>query len=240
MRFLRLAALAVTDGWALVALLPDWWLLRDQLAAPHDWVRRAGADAAATELASAALWLVALWLAIGLLAILASVLPGTVGRVAHHTADSLLPAVLIRVVASAAGVGVLVGSAAPGAAGAQPPARPSAGTVAFPSPSWPTDTAATSRIEVGWPGAPALPAGTPSVPPASSPPSAAHDADVTVAKGDSLWLIAARRLGPDAAIAAVAAAWPRWYATNRSVIGADPGLIVPGQLLHPPAPAAPH
>jgi nucleoid-associated protein YgaU len=33
----------------------------------------------------------------------------------------------------------------------------------------------------------------------------------------------------------VAASWPRWYAANRRVIGADPDLILPGQILRPPA-----
>jgi hypothetical protein len=33
----------------------------------------------------------------------------------------------------------------------------------------------------------------------------------------------------------IAAAWPRWYAANRAVIGPDPGLIRPGQELMPPS-----
>jgi nucleoid-associated protein YgaU len=59
---------------------------------------------------------------------------------------------------------------------------------------------------------------------------------VTVAPGDSLWLIAARRLGADASQGEVAAAWPRWYAANRDVIGPDPNLIHPGQRLRTPTP----
>jgi nucleoid-associated protein YgaU len=50
-----------------------------------------------------------------------------------------------------------------------------------------------------------------------------------------LWAIAATRLGPQATPALVAANWPRWYAANRAVIGADPDLIRPGQLLQPAA-----
>ena len=60
---------------------------------------------------------------------------------------------------------------------------------------------------------------------------------VRVRPGDSLWLIAAHRLGPDASDADVAADWPRWYAANRAVIGDDPSLIEPGQVLQAP-PAA--
>jgi hypothetical protein len=66
---------------------------------------------------------------------------------------------------------------------------------------------------------------------------------VTVQRGDTLWSIAAahlaRRLGSPAGAgpgdAEVAAEWPRWYEANRSVIGPDPGVILPGQLLRPPA-----
>lgn len=68
------------------------------------------------------------------------------------------------------------------------------------------------------------------------PPTA--DGVVRVRPGDSLWLLAGRRLGPHATDAQVAAAWPRWYAANRDAIGADPDLIRPGQVLRSPAPAA--
>lgn len=58
---------------------------------------------------------------------------------------------------------------------------------------------------------------------------------VVVVRGDTLWDIAARHMGPGAAVEAVAAEWPRWYAANRALIGPDPDLILPGQLLQPPA-----
>jgi hypothetical protein len=101
------------------------------------------------------------------------------------------------------------------------------------------------------PSGPARPSGSapgphtpsrPSAPPHANPhsgrpgPAAAH---VTVSPGDSLWLIAARRLDPDATPAQVAAAWPRWYAANRAVIGDDPALIRPGQVLAAPPPTPP-
>ncbi len=64
---------------------------------------------------------------------------------------------------------------------------------------------------------------------------------VVVRKGDSLWSIAARELGPRATADAIAARWPDWYATNRHVIGNDPDLILPGQVLRiPPAPTGDH
>jgi hypothetical protein len=62
---------------------------------------------------------------------------------------------------------------------------------------------------------------------------------VRVRPGDSLWLIAARRVGPAPAPAKVAAEWPRWYARNRTIIGPDPSLLLPGQQLTAPDGARP-
>ena len=49
--------------------------------------------------------------------------------------------------------------------------------------------------------------------------------------GDTLWSLAADRLGPEATTAQITAAWPRLYAANRDVIGPDPAHIEPGQHL---------
>jgi LysM domain len=64
--------------------------------------------------------------------------------------------------------------------------------------------------------------------------SADHRPVVVVHRGDTLWAIAARHLGPAATDAQVAAEWPRWHAANRSTIGAEPDLILPGQQLVAP------
>jgi nucleoid-associated protein YgaU len=61
-----------------------------------------------------------------------------------------------------------------------------------------------------------------------------HRTTVTVRSGDSLWAIADRQLGPGAGTREVAAAWPRWWAANRTTIGADPNVIHPGQRLTAP------
>ncbi|HWL38601.1 MAG TPA: hypothetical protein VNQ77_20605 [Frankiaceae bacterium] len=85
---------------------------------------------------------------------------------------------------------------------------------------------------------PAGPAASPPVTArAASPPVAARAAAspmVVVAPADTLWGIAARRLGARATAALTAATWPRWYAANRPLIGPDPGRLVPGQPLVPP------
>ncbi|HMA47695.1 MAG TPA: LysM domain-containing protein [Frankiaceae bacterium] len=61
-----------------------------------------------------------------------------------------------------------------------------------------------------------------------------HGPEVVVHRGDTLWTIAARHLGPGTTDERVAEEWPRWYAANRDVVGADPDLIRPGQRLRPP------
>lgn len=65
-------------------------------------------------------------------------------------------------------------------------------------------------------------------------------AQAVVQAGDSLWSLAAAQLGPLATDAEIAAHWPRWYERNRSVIGDQPDLILPGQVLEvPEVPQAP-
>jgi hypothetical protein len=93
-----------------------------------------------------------------------------------------------------------------------------------PRPAMPAPTPVTTR-------APRTGAGHPPKPDSPAP----RESKVVVRPGDSLWLIAARRLGGHPTDAAIAAAWPHWYATNRDVIGADPRLIVPGQRLVDPS-----
>ena len=57
---------------------------------------------------------------------------------------------------------------------------------------------------------------------------------VVVDVGDSLWSLAARQLGGFATNADIARLWPAWYEANKSVIGEDPDLILPGQVLTVP------
>ncbi|WP_199907440.1 LysM peptidoglycan-binding domain-containing protein [Nocardioides terrigena] len=64
-------------------------------------------------------------------------------------------------------------------------------------------------------------------------PVAAPD-EVVVRSGDSLWTLAAARLPRSAGPAEVDRAWREVYAANRAEIGADPGLIRPGQRLQLP------
>ena len=75
------------------------------------------------------------------------------------------------------------------------------------------------------------------------PPAASSATDRVVLRGDCLWDIAAgwltaQRSAPDAAAvsdAEVLAAVQAWWQTNAAVIGPDPDLLLPGQVLTPPA-----
>jgi len=71
--------------------------------------------------------------------------------------------------------------------------------------------------------------------PLRPPGTAAGAAEVTVRAGDSLWSICTEQLGPLASDVDVALAWPRLYQANRELIGADPGVLLPGQVLKLPA-----
>lgn len=110
---------------------------------------------------------------------------------------------------------------------------------------------ASGHASAGHPGLPAAPAVT--VPPtatATPTPAATPDGGpsptaaptghepartVTVHPGDSLWRITAGLLPAGSDDARIAAAWPLVYAANRDVVGPDPGLIHPGDVLTVPA-----
>jgi hypothetical protein len=240
--------LAGADGAAIGALRRAPGRLASGLASPHHWLADVGADAALATLAATGLCFAAIWLAAGLLAAAVAALPGSTGRIAARLARTLLPRVLYRLVAGTAGLGVAL---APVSALAQPTPggpTPARGGLSrpVPAPTWPVDGGPIGREDTAgsavptprWPTEPGStePVRSPraAVPEPSRPSRPADDRAVTVRAGDSLWLIAGRRLGAGVTPAEIAAAWPRWYAANRAVIGDDPALIVAGQVLHAP------
>lgn len=64
--------------------------------------------------------------------------------------------------------------------------------------------------------------------------SALGQREVAVLTGDSLWEIVANHLGPQATTSEIHAEWPKWYERNKSVIGENPDLILPGTVLTNP------
>lgn len=61
--------------------------------------------------------------------------------------------------------------------------------------------------------------------------------EVIVQAGDSLWSIAAAHLDAGASTARIAAAWPRWYAANKKLIGPNPDQLALGLVLQAPTDA---
>ncbi len=211
----------------------------------------AGVDSALALVAAAGAWAVLTWLTAGaLLALLTAAVTG-LGSRAHARAVSLTPACTRRLVAAVLGLAV----AASPLAGGRPAsaADRSVAAAALPSVDHRPDhlDALDEPDELDRPVV-ASPAGwtpdRPVVRPRQAGSSAravrlvttparaglAPRSEVVVHRGDSLWDIAARHLGADAGAAEIAAEWPRWYLANRSVIGEDPDLLRPGQLLSPP------
>ncbi len=254
----RLAGLLAGTGLLLVTCPPRVAELTDGLRSPWRWVAEVGPDAAAGTVAGALLWLVALWVALGLAVTAGSRLPGRLGRLGSVAAHRLTPAALRRVVAAATSTSILLSpatafaapssSGVPTAASSAPTATSGASTAASGTPIA-TPTGASSLPAVGWPTDPG---------PATSPRTAgdplpgteraaapAGAGRVRVRAGDSLWSIAGHRLGPAAPASRIQQEWPRWYAVNRQLIGADPNLIRPGTRLRipdrsQPAPGHPH
>jgi nucleoid-associated protein YgaU len=163
-----------------------------------------------------------------------AVSPGLAGRLARRAAALLLGLGL---------AGTLTPAASYAAERPAPPAANQPAQLGSPAGRWTPDRTATTDL-TGWtPDRPATPAttlkGEISLVAAGPRAHAAvrdddHDDTVVVRRGDTLWDITARHLGPGVGAGEIAAEWPRWYAANRAHIGADPDLIVPGTRLRPP------
>ena len=201
------------------------------------------AEALTSVLAGAALVGLA-WLALGVLLVLLSMMPGVVGHATQQVSGAVTPRVVRQAAGALLGVVVAAG-AAPGASVAapattvvalRPPPDPSFTTL--PEPGWAPLDDASAAPGAGWVPGPPLVRAQPDVrvlSPALRPgPGGDLPREVVVRGGDSLWSIAARHLGPDPSDAEIARAWPAWFAANRDVVGDDPDLLRPGQLLRPP------
>lgn len=177
-------------------------------------------------------WVCVGWFVLALTVSAVAAAPGALGRSCAATAVVLAPWTVRRLVAAALGLTVVTG---PAAAAAAVPAEPSTASSAtavvqvHPRARLGTDPAAAgSQLDQR---AVSARLGA-DLPPLDRPAGDAYV--VTVGPGDCLWSIAGRHLGPQATDAEIAAAWPRWYVTNREVIGADPNLLHPGQQLMAP------
>ena len=254
-RRLVVVAAAAAAYAAAAALL--WWAARVPLRQVRQDPGTADLDTLLAALAAALALALLAWLAAGTALSAVAALPRLRGSALERIAVAVTPAALRRATAALLGVAVLGGPALalPARAGVGPPARPvvaaqevhaSAPTAAVdrPATAGAVDRPATAGAPARWtPDPPVRPprvAAPDRIHLVSSPPRAPRTAvvdELVVRAGDTLWDITARHLGPGAGAAEIAAEWPRWWQANREVIGPDPSLIHPGQLLVPPAPA---
>lgn len=192
-----------------------------------------------------------LWVGLGLALSALSALPGALGQACTRLAVRMAPAAVRKVVAFVLGT-ALTAALVPGTAvagGAQQTPRQAVvtssqyavGALANVADAAPDASfrliSETIRSGDGENAAPA-----PSWSPdrrALSAGRASGLADIVVRRGDTLWSIAARHLGPTATTTEISAEWHRWFAANQHVIGADANLITPGQVLSAPASGAP-
>jgi nucleoid-associated protein YgaU len=106
-----------------------------------------------------------------------------------------------------------------------PPIRRSAPVVhpatPTPEPARPTPT----------PGPTTAPSSSPAPADLVPPTTATNRGTYVVIRGDCLWSIAARILGPESTSQSIDRGWRAIFAANRAAIGADPNLIHPGLAL---------
>lgn len=198
------AAMAVA-ALLLGVLTPSLQETADSLVHAQRTVDARGSDALLLSTAGLAAWVVWAWGVLGLALTAASVVPGVLGLAAERLLRVVLPAGARRGAALALGVGL--GIAAPVVLDV-----PVAGHRLDPA------AATTSAAVPDWPAA---------------PPADSH----VVVRGDCLWDIAAGRLAPSGTPptdAAIASAVQAWWSANGQVIGPDPDLILPGQVLRAP------
>ncbi|MGY1717114.1 hypothetical protein ACI78R_21830 [Geodermatophilus sp. SYSU D01106] len=228
------AAMAAVAA-VLAVLTPDTsWLSAGSLQHAVD---TAGPEAVLLSAVAAAAWLTWAWGALGLVLTALSALPGLAGAAAALVLRVVVPAAGRRAAALALGVGL---AATPVLTGCTGPAAvvPAAVVPAAATASAATPAATTPAVVPDWPTAPAAtPTGTPTTPVPDWPLPA--PGDHVVLRGECLWSIAEadlrERTGREPADAEVAEAVGRWWSVNADVIGTDPDLLLPGQVLRPPA-----
>lgn len=214
-------------GVLLARLTPAFADMAGALAHAQHTADIRGADVLVTSAAGLLAWAVWAWGTAGLALTALSALPGAAGGAARLLLHGVLPAGTRRSAALLLGLGLAVTGPVVGTSGVLIPAVASAAVPAS-VPDWPAAVPASGPVP-DWPAA--ADAGTP----LAATPTGGH----VVLRGECLWDIAATWLrdstGREPADGEVAAAAHAWWTANEAVIGADPDLLLPGQVLVPPA-----
>jgi hypothetical protein len=255
-----LRRVVLTVGWCGAAVLlaavgPSSADLPARPGHGSDWLVWLTADPEHAVVTGAGVlaWAVFAWLTLGVVLCALQRVPGRWGRWSRRCVPWLVPTLARQTIEAALGLTLAIGTPASAlAAPTTAPAGASAVAATKPPGAVPSlQRPLSPHLELApLPQAPA-PVLAPPEPVRSTPaaPHPAHDAvlgptppggpgragePVAVRRGDCLWSVVARHLGDGTSDAEIARAWPRWYAANRSAIGPDPDLLLPGQLLTPP------
>ena len=229
------AAMAVAAA-GLRAVTPDLAGVADAGPDLQRAVDTAGADTVLLAGVAVLAWAVWLWGALGLTLTALSALPGAAGTLARALTRFVLPGGARRAAALALGVGLVTGG--PLLAGCTPASGALPRAVAVASADGPAPSA--QQPVADWPATPApepgpdRPTSAPVVPDWPAPAPGEH----VVLRGECLWDVAAgdlaQRIGRTPTDGEVAATVDAWWHANAAVIGPDPDLLLPGQVLRPP------
>lgn len=236
-RLVPAAIVMAGTACALARLVPAVPGMADVLGHPQRTADTHGADTLVLAAVGLLAWLVWAWGTIGLALTAIAALPGFLGAAARTTLHVVLPAGARR--SAALVLGVSLGVAAPFAGTAGPVAAASAAVSAPPGADAPAqDDEVAMDAAPDWPVATGTTTATGAVP--DWPSTSATDEHVVV-RGDCLWSIAEARLvrnrGRAPTGAEVSDAVAAWWSANDTVIGPDPDLLLPGQVLRAPAPS---
>ena len=214
---------------ALAALTPGLSSMAGTLASAQRTADTAGPDALVTSAAGLLAWAVWAWGALGLALTAASALPGLLGGAARLVAPRRPPG--RRPPERRA-------RPRPRARCRRPAARHRSADDPDPASAAALDQPTPTGAVPDWPATASVPQGGP----APDWPSAAHPArSHVVVHGECLWHIASDRLlvqhGRTPTAGEVATATQAWWRANTDVIGPDPDLLLPGQVLCPTGPA---
>jgi LysM domain-containing protein len=245
-----IAGVAVVLGWAAGPPAGTWRVL---VSAVDGSAATPAFDHLLVSSAAVAAWAALCWFGVAVFLEVASALPGALGHGFAAVAARVSPTLVRHVVQAVIGISVLAGPLTAGSALAAGPSTTTSTSVDRPN------SLAVPPLAAGSPAPLALDRPATTFVPASPPPphkqaSTGPAAIVTgtahrdigdpndpstrgyvVRRGDTLWDIAARHLGPGASAVDISRAWPAWYEANRVVIGSDPGVIRPGEMLWPPS-----
>lgn len=195
---------------------------------------------AVTLLAGFAGWLIAAWLLIVAGLTLIAVGTRRSSCIARRAVEVLTPHCARGLVRMLLGAVVAVATAGPAVSSAIPVASVSAGALPSLAPV-PAPLVAAPELpplltldrpgEAPSTSSPPAPTQAPASRPAASVPQPDVQESHPVRPGDTLWDLAAKRLPAGSSPASITRAWQRWYAANRQEIGADPGLLLVGEVL---------